>query len=208
MHKYLLVPALLACAGLIMTAPTQAGHGGGGHGGGGHGGGHGGGGHGGSFHGHGGTVVRIGVGFGGYGYGGYGYGYYPSAYGYPYVYTVPSVQYYPVPVPVDYGATTAPAVPQMPPAAPSTVANIRVIVPDGQAKVWFDGALTKQDGTDRMFHTPSLTAGTTYTYRIRASWMQSGKEQVQEAVANIVPGQTTVVDFTKSAQSEGLPAPK
>lgn len=113
------------------------------------------------------------------------------------------VRDYPPPLIVD----APPAIVPSPPPAPaaSTVANIRVLVPNPQAKVWFDGNLTSQAGTDRLFHTPSLTGGS-YSYRIRASWIQNGKEMVQEAVANVTPGQTTTVDFTRPV-SEAIPAP-
>ena len=43
----------------------------------------------------------------------------------------------------------------MAPAAANT-ATIRVLVGDPQAKIYFDGTLTKQEGTDRLFHTPAL----------------------------------------------------
>jgi len=198
MYKYLLIPAVLSCAGLLMTAnPAHAQRGG--HGGG-HGGAHGGA-HGAVHHGsfnHGGRTF-IGVGFYGGGY--WGGGYYPYSYAYdpyPYYYA-PRVSYYVPPLALD----VAPAAP----AVAANAANIRVFVPDPQAKIWFDGSLTKQEGTDRLFHTPTLSAGGTYSYRIRAAWTQNGKEMIQEQVASVTVGQTTVVDFTKPF-SEPVPAPK
>jgi uncharacterized protein (TIGR03000 family) len=89
-----------------------------------------------------------------------------------------------------------PAVEYVQPATVVTSqANIRVIVADPQARVWFDGAATSQTGTDRYFTTPSLTASG--TYRIRASWMQNGNETIQERVVNVSPGQSVIVDFTR-----------
>ena len=211
MYKYFLIPAVLSCASLLMTADLaqaqRGGHGGGGHGGG-HaavhtGGFHNGGFHNGGFHNggfHNGSRTFVGVGFYGGGYWGGGY-YYPYSYAYdpyPYYYA-PRVSYYVPPLALD----VAPAAP----AVAANAANIRVFVPDPQAKIWFDGSLTKQEGTDRLFHTPTLSAGGTYSYRIRAAWTQNGKEMIQEQVASVTVGQTTVVDFTKPF-SEPVPAPK
>ncbi|HZZ82531.1 MAG TPA: TIGR03000 domain-containing protein, partial [Gemmataceae bacterium] len=84
---------------------------------------------------------------------------------------------------------------------PMDYANIRVIVPDANAQVWFDGTLTKQTGTDRLFSTPTLTNGSTGTYRVRASWMQNGKETIQERAVTVSPGQTYIVDFNQSGVS-------
>ncbi len=82
-----------------------------------------------------------------------------------------------------------------PAPAQDGAANIEVILPDPQARVWFDGTLTRETGTDRQFTTPSLT--TSGTYRIRASWTEAGREVIQEKVVNVTPNQTTVVDFTR-----------
>jgi uncharacterized protein (TIGR03000 family) len=142
-------------------------------------------------------VVGFGIGLGGYPYLG---SYYPS-YAYD-PYYLPRVSYYPTPIIIGQ----VPADPVLP-AISTAPAAIRVIVPDPQAKVWFDSTLTQQNGLDRLFHTPALTPGGNYSYRIRASWMAAGKEVVQENVTQVSPGQTTVVDFTKPP-SEPVPAPK
>ncbi len=178
--RYVLLPALLALAGVLTAAETAQ------------------------------AQVRVVVGVGGRpGY--YSRGYYP----YP-------RYYYPAPVVVGVGPVVVPreayyAPPavaveplQAAPAAPavaSNAANIRVLVPDPNAKVWFDGTLTSQGGTDRLYHTPSLSPGSAYSYRIRASWTQSGQPIVQEVVVPVTPGQTAVADFTKPL-SEPLPLPK
>jgi uncharacterized protein (TIGR03000 family) len=70
-------------------------------------------------------------------------------------------------------------------------------VPDPQARVWFDGNSTSQTGTDRLFHSPLLTIGSTYSYQIRASWMRDGREVTPERTVSVTPGQTTIVDFTQ-----------
>jgi uncharacterized protein (TIGR03000 family) len=76
-------------------------------------------------------------------------------------------------------------------------ASVRVLLPDAQARVWFDGKSTNSTGTERLYQSPALTAGT-YEYRVRASWMQGGQEVSQERSVSVRPGQMSVVDFTKA----------
>ena len=78
---------------------------------------------------------------------------------------------------------------------PNGAATIRIIVPEPDARVYVDGTLTKQRGTDRAFHTPSLDSGFTYSYRIRAIWIRNGINATQEHVVDVAPGATTVVEF-------------
>jgi uncharacterized protein (TIGR03000 family) len=152
--------------------------------------------------------IGYGVGGIGYGVGGIGYGaggiypysafpsYYPANPYYVSPYLAPRYPYDP-PIAI----MQAPAVPEPPRAAPEPptlaqgTAQIRVLVPDGQAQVWFDGAATKQTGTDRYFHTPVLAPGSSNTYRIRASWMEDGEEMIQERVVTVAPGATVLADF-------------
>jgi uncharacterized protein (TIGR03000 family) len=83
------------------------------------------------------------------------------------------------------------------PAAASDVANIEVVLPDAQARVWFDGNSTTSTGKDRLFHSPALASGSTYTYRLKASWMRDGRTVTQERTISVTPGQTTVVDLAR-----------
>ena len=206
-YKYVLFPIALSIVGLLMSANSahaqksrSGGHSNAGHSNGGH---YGGGYYGGGYYGR--PLIGIGIGVSPY-YSNPGYAYGSYAYPYSYPYAVPRVSYYPGPVLVGQLAPTDPVMPASP-AVSTTSASIRVLVPDAQAKVWFDGALTTQGGTDRLYHTPTLAAGGNYSYRIRAVWLQNGKEMVQESVAQVTPGQTSVVDFAKPL-SEPLPAPK
>lgn len=89
------------------------------------------------------------------------------------------------------------------PAQPDD-AQIRVLLPDPQARVWFDGNLTQQTGTDRLFHTPALQAGANNIYRIRAQWTQDGREMNQERSVTVAPGRMSVVDFNQP-NSEPIP---
>ena len=223
LSKYLLLPAVLGIAGLL-SAPdvvlAQHGGHGGGHGGGGHAGGghvgavHGGGGYGGGRgYGYGGRGYGYGgrgYGYGGYGWGGYGYpgwggyyggGYWPSYYdGTPYysgdTYVNPNYTTY-----IDPSTTAVNPAPQV----ADNTAGVRVILPDPAARVWFDGTATNQTGTDRLFHTPSLAAGS-YSYRIKATWTQNGREVTQERNVPVMAGRLSVVDFTRPP-SEALSTP-
>lgn len=114
--------------------------------------------------------------------------------GYPYYgsYTYPSYGYYP-----DYGSTTYYGTgyePYLPEAlAPSSSASasggqvtstsssspisagssaqITVQLPEN-AEIWFDGMKRDETGSVRTFTTPMLSAGTKYTYEIRARWKE------------------------------------
>jgi len=204
-RKYFLLPAFLALAllftaGNIVQAQHHGGHGGGHGGHGGHSSWHGGGGwHGGH------SGVRIGFypsfwygGYGGYGRYPYYSSYYPyySSYYYPNyypsttVYTYPTTNYYTSPV----TTTTSSYFPAQ------DTATVRVILPDPRAQVWFNGALTQQTGTERTYYTPPLTMGTTYTYTVRATWMEGNREVTQERVLSIDPGGNFVVDFSRTGE--------
>jgi uncharacterized protein (TIGR03000 family) len=106
------------------------------------------------------------------------------------------------PAPTPFGS--APAAPDAP-AVAQKPANIRLIVPDAQAKVVFNDHLTTSTGTERNFHTAALAPGKTYTYRVRASWMKDGNEVTQDRLVEAVPGQTVVVDFNAPANAQAAP---
>jgi uncharacterized protein (TIGR03000 family) len=209
MNRSRLIPAVLCLAGLFTVASlaeaAPRGGGGGARGGPAY--------HGGAY----GGAYRGGYYHGGYFYGpgiGIGIGVYPYGYGYPYAYPPLVVggaySYYPPPTVVVQGQPAVEAQPQQPSpgeAAPKN-AQIKVLVSDPNAKVWFDGSPTTSTGTERIYHTPDLAAGATNTYRIRAAWLVNGKEVVQEQVVPVQAGRGSVVDFTRPA-SEGIaPPPK
>lgn len=107
---------------------------------------------------------------------------------------VPPTSYYPAPI---YGVQ---------PTAPVTAsAEIRVILPDAQAMVWFDGQPTTSTGSERFYHTPPLALGGSHQYRIGASWRQGGHNITQERVVSVMPGQTTTVDFRQGVSEEVSP---
>jgi len=199
--KFFLIPAILSAAFVLGEDVAQAQSRGGGYRGGGSGGGRYSGFSAGGFYGGWGSPYRSG--YGNYGYGGWGspyrYGY--SNYGYG-NYAYPG--YYP-----DYSSYYADpgSFAPIPSQTVDNSARIRVILPDAQGRVWFDGNATLQTGRDRLFTTPPLSSGANYNYRIRASWMQGNQEMVQERTISVIPGQTAVVDFTQPAESLSLPKP-
>jgi uncharacterized protein (TIGR03000 family) len=146
---------------------------------------------------------RSGVFFGSPFYGFYGGGLYPYGYGYGGAYGLSYGSYgYGAPLLGGYYPQRYSYYPQYPlggdvmPQAPALYASIRVILPDGAAKVQFDGSDTKQTGTERLFYTPDLDPnGGPYSYRIRAAWKVGDQDMVQERVVGVAPGQTSTADF-------------
>jgi len=220
------VAALALWVGVVDTANAQRRGGGGGWGGsrGGYGGYSGGyrggysggyGGYGGYQHsGWGGVGLSIGLGYPSYGRGGYGYSspYYggygyssPSYYGgysYPYAYgdtyVSPSTVY-----PGDYVPNVVTTVPD----TSTTQSNyytpssdnrgrIHVRLP-ADATLWVDGDATQQTGAERDFVTPPLEPGRSFTYTLRARWM-NGSEPVERTMKVDVRGNDTAqVDFMR-----------
>ncbi len=142
-----------------------------------------------------------------YGYRDYGYRYYYDRpyYGRSYWYEPrswysPSYDrgyrsYYYEPAPT-YAPTYAPRY------APSTAsydsrAQLRVVVPDPNARIWINDAEMQQRGRERHFITPPLRTDVTSSYTIVASWRDAnGQEVRQERHVTVQPGQETVVSFT------------
>ena len=131
----------------------------------------------------------------GYSYPGYTYGsrsYYsgPNWYTYsspPSYYTVPNVNY-------SDAVTRLPLNTQTSFYADPNSANVTVMVPMSDAEVWFDGAPTRQRGTERNFHTPALPSGDS-TYTIRARWNDGTRNVDFQRQVQVRPGQSVTVDF-------------
>jgi uncharacterized protein (TIGR03000 family) len=83
-----------------------------------------------------------------------------------------------------------------PAAGPKAPAKIEVRLPTADAKLWFQGQLTKRRGKVREFESPPLAPGTEYTYQVRASWMRDGEEVARHQTISVRAGQRTRVDFT------------
>jgi len=74
-------------------------------------------------------------------------------------------------------------------------AHIRVLVP-ADAVVEIDGTATKQTGASRLFVSPALVPGKTYSYTIKATWTDaSGKSVSDEQAVKVRAGEESVVDL-------------
>jgi uncharacterized protein (TIGR03000 family) len=216
------VATLATAVVLVFAGDSPAQHGG--HGGGGHGGGfggfagHGGGGgfRGGGYRGFG----RGGFGYGGFGYGGWGWGGLGPGYGlydwgypgwgyggyYDGGYYAPNYGVLPYNYSNDYAPYTATVTPLSgdlsfyPPDSSygqlnNNTASIDVKVPVN-AKLWFDGQKTSQTGSERLFVTPALEPGKTFSYEVRASWLSSdGKQETRTRTVEVHANQSTMVNF-------------
>ncbi len=89
-----------------------------------------------------------------------------------------------------YGATTQ-----------STAAQINVQVP-ANAKVWFDGTATEQQGTNRVYASPPLTPGSDYHYTVKAQWREGDKDVTQLRRVDVRAGANVTVDFNRPAPPE------
>ena len=80
---------------------------------------------------------------------------------------------------------------------------LRVNVPDAVC-VWIEGQPTRQMGTERVYLSPPLEPGKTYTYTVRAAWMANGREMTEEKKQEGQPGQEVAINFTD--RSDRMPA--
>jgi uncharacterized protein (TIGR03000 family) len=81
------------------------------------------------------------------------------------------------------------------PAQSTTSATVIVLVPQPDATLWFNGAATTQRGMERSFATPPLDSNSSYSYTVRARWMENGQTVERERRVNVQPGQSVAVDF-------------
>lgn len=86
--------------------------------------------------------------------------------------------------------------------------RVEVRLPVVDAEVWVDGTKTTSLGLNRQFESPALKPEKAYSYRITASWTQGEKVVKDERVVAVKSGRTSLVDFTRPAAPEPLPAPK
>jgi uncharacterized protein (TIGR03000 family) len=70
--------------------------------------------------------------------------------------------------------------------------NVRV---PSNAQVWFDGENTQQRGDLRRFVSPPLDPGKTFTYEIKASWTENGRQVERTRKVHVRSGQRVNVDF-------------
>jgi uncharacterized protein (TIGR03000 family) len=70
--------------------------------------------------------------------------------------------------------------------------NIRV---PADAKVWFDGQSTRQQGTIRQFVSPPLPQGQDYTYDIKAEWTENGQTVDKTRTVTVQAGDRLTLDM-------------
>jgi uncharacterized protein (TIGR03000 family) len=162
-----------------------------------------------------------GLGFGYPSYSGWGWGnsYYATpTYSYDgdqpnYYYSMPATTYYEQPAYTAVPASGYYGTLGQQPAHLNT-AGFLVRVPDPNAQIWFQDYETKQKGTAREFESAPLQAGKTYTFHVRAHWMQNGQPVDQTRDIQAQAGQRLTVDFTNpqgarsNSANEGFPAPR
>jgi uncharacterized protein (TIGR03000 family) len=83
--------------------------------------------------------------------------------------------------------------------------NVRVIVPNPEAEIWFDNTPTQQRGTERFFVSGPVEQGN-YSYSIKGRWMQNGQAVERTRTVRVQPGQPVTVDL-RAEQGEALPQP-
>jgi uncharacterized protein (TIGR03000 family) len=77
-------------------------------------------------------------------------------------------------------------------------ANIRVILPRADAKVWFSDSPTEQTGQIRQFVSPKLDPNKQdYTYEVKARWEENGKPVTRTQRVKVSANSTVSVDFTR-----------
>jgi uncharacterized protein (TIGR03000 family) len=96
---------------------------------------------------------------------------------------------------------------------PDSAASPRVQLPDrtgrpgyaalvirvpADAEILFDGVITTQKGTRRLFITPTLRAGTKYHYEIVARWQQDGQTVRKSRQVEVSAGASISVNFVES----------
>jgi uncharacterized protein (TIGR03000 family) len=85
------------------------------------------------------------------------------------------------------------------PAVEGNNAVVHVCVPLALAEVIFDGHKTSSTGMHRVFTTPELTPGKTYTYTVTVNWSEAGLPRSETRSVQVQAGQSVTVDFTKKA---------
>ncbi|HTU21922.1 MAG TPA: TIGR03000 domain-containing protein [Gemmataceae bacterium] len=82
------------------------------------------------------------------------------------------------------------------PSQGDNVAEVVLIVPE-DAEVWFDGKKTRQTGSHRTFWSPVLTPGKTYSYKVKARWLENGRSVEQTRTIDVSANCISRVDFAK-----------
>ena len=153
--------------------------------------------HGGGYHDDHHSGFSIGIGLGGYPgyYSGYRSNYYsPGTYYDGTTYVEPSYVEPSVVQPSEYVEPAQPG-----PAASTVGTRLRVILPDPNATVWFDGLQSTVSGNERIFEFSDEAAGKAYLHKVKAAWRgPDGKSMSQEREVRVQGGTAAVVDFRRA----------
>lgn len=74
------------------------------------------------------------------------------------------------------------------------------------AEVWFNGTKTQQTGMFRQFVSPQLEAGKHYTYDIRVTWNEEGRQVARTRKLDVHAGDRMSLDFLAGADTGTTPA--
>jgi uncharacterized protein (TIGR03000 family) len=72
---------------------------------------------------------------------------------------------------------------------------LSVIVPNPAAQVWIENQLVCRGGTQHVFVSPPLDLDRNYTYTVRTSWVENGRELLFAKTVNVHAGQTVAANF-------------
>jgi uncharacterized protein (TIGR03000 family) len=75
--------------------------------------------------------------------------------------------------------------------------RIRVLLPASDARLSFDGTLTKAQGKERVFRSPALEDGKRYSYLVRAVWYENGQEVSHDMKVVFRAGEDVVISFRR-----------
>jgi uncharacterized protein (TIGR03000 family) len=85
---------------------------------------------------------------------------------------------------------------------PAGTAQVNVLLP-ADAEITIEGKKMSSTGSSRLFVTPTLEPGKTYTYDLHAMWMENGKEVIKDRKVSFKPDELVTVDL----KAQLLPAP-
>ena len=83
------------------------------------------------------------------------------------------------------------------PLPANAAAQFEVRLPSATAEVTFDGDPTRQNGSTRLFESPPLPRGQSFTYEVKANWRENGQEFTRSRSVTVQGGKRAVVDFTQ-----------
>jgi uncharacterized protein (TIGR03000 family) len=84
-------------------------------------------------------------------------------------------------------------------AGEKKIATIKLLVP-APATVTVDGQATTSTGETRLYETPPLAPGKTFSYELKATWEESGYKIVRMAEARVEAGKETVIDLRPNSK--------